>query len=343
MADEAAESSDRFPWKRKKQHDPRECGVRNCSNPAAGFVCSKRKGKTWWGPICAACCEKHSPHETPQSLEQVAMFRTGAKDVAKGLDLPVELVIELFKREGLDETGRRPASTGGSTAEVPQAQGGPETASAGANPSTEIVSSSDPRVEQATAVVAIPVDHLRQVGEGITAFEKEAKAFHIRDPAGMEVAKSLAQIAKAQNAELEDLRKTTVKPFDDAKKKVQAAFTPLIKRLGVLESSFKLAIMEAHARFQEQQDQALQAVQQAHQAGDGAGAALAVQQVQQLETQLPQGMSVRRDVSYEVDNLEEVPREYFVLNDRMVIDALRAGVQIPGIRLVYKEVPVLRS
>lgn len=342
MTEENVESKDRFPWKRKKQHDPRECSIRECSNPAAGFVCSKRKGKTWWGPICAACCEKHSPHETPQSLEQVAMFRSGAKDVAKGLDLPVELVLELFKREGLDEKGRRPAGearTGSSTAAAPQ----PETASAGANPATEVVAADDPRVEQATAVVAIPVEYLEQVGDGITAFEKEAKVFQIRDPSGLEVAKSLAQIAKAQNTELEDLRKTTVKPFDDAKKKVQEAFTPLIKRLGVLESSFKLAIMEAHARFQEQQDQALQEVHRAHQAGDGAGAALAVQQVQQLETQLPQGMSIRRDISFEVDNLEQVPREYFVLNDRMVIDALRAGTRIPGIRLVYKEVPVIRS
>jgi predicted lipoprotein len=51
---------------------------------------------------------------------------------------------------------------------------------------------------------------------------------------------------------------------------------------------------------------------------------------------------VRKEVDFEVEDLEKVPREYLMLDEKKVRAAVKAGVTIPGIKTITKDVLVTR-
>ena len=51
---------------------------------------------------------------------------------------------------------------------------------------------------------------------------------------------------------------------------------------------------------------------------------------------------VRKVPKVLVTDLSKIPRNFFTLNEREVLDSLKAGTAVPGAELVYEEVLVRR-
>jgi hypothetical protein len=327
---ETTEEQTLIPWKRKVFFPGDVCGVKDCSRPAEGYMTSTRKKKLWWGPICRDCSIGYTTHE-PYSLASVAQQRKGLEDLAAALDSPVDNVAGLLEEHGLDEFGKplhRPQNGVNGVARPAPA---------------DIVPPDDPALERATAVAVIPKQELAEVQAELVALRPRLDSFLIVDQAGMDLAANLTKMIKARWEALEARRKEAARPLDDAKKTVQAAFKPVLTELAELEQLLKQRMLEGQHRMNALQDAALAQAQQAYQQGDLNRAALATQHAQASGVDLSSGVSVRQILDFEVVDLNLVPREFFVLDGARVLHALRAGLEVPGIRRVLRESVAVRS
>jgi hypothetical protein len=368
-----------IPWKNKKQFHGEACAVQSCSAPADGFMSAIfPKIGLRYRPICLKCSIKFSTHK-PTPLQELARQRQGLADLAQILDSTPELVWSLLDEAGLTERGERRVPPGTAPLELsanPSPRGLDDTPSARAPDDTvrcadcgepqfqtpsgitcsnghggavsvirdaALVDSRGAKVQEASIAVVIPREKIETIKAEAEEALRQLQPFVIRDQKGMDLANTITQTVKAQYNELETLRKKTVKPINDAKKSAQDAFNPALNALAAIEELLKTRIAEAYRRIQAEQDAALQKVQVAYQQGDVQTAALATRQAQAAEIALPSGTSIRDIYDYVVEDINLVPREFLTIHDAAVRAALKAGLQIPGIRRTSHDSVTVRS
>ncbi len=143
--------------------------------------------------------------------------------------------------------------------------------------------------------------------------------------------------AKGKTKALEEMRDSVVKPMNTALKNLRSWFKPALDALGQYERGLKTKIAEAHAKKHARQQEALKAAAVASMAGDTETAAVAMEEATEQDFEPVKGLSMRHTWDCEVIDLDEVPREYMMMDVtkvKAVIRAHKGDVTIPGIRVI---------
>jgi hypothetical protein len=188
--------------------------------------------------------------------------------------------------------------------------------------------------------------------------EAQAKKYQVTDNVTsehiVELGARSAKLVKALTAD----RKERIEKEDKFVRAVNKLYKPLtdagarIKRIcgdkfGQYQAKVKLAeqkrekaAQEAQAKLQKQLDD------QAKEAGvEGVEAApITIPKAPGITRTETGSASVRKVWTWEVDHADDVPKEYWVLNDAMIEKQVKAGVRnIPGIKIFQKESTTFRT
>lgn len=121
-------------------------------------------------------------------------------------------------------------------------------------------------------------------------------------------------------------------------------FRPAKNKLALLEAILKGKIAHAKAVEASNNARALAEVAEAHRTGDTAAAAAAISQVRHQSN--VEGVATRVAWTWEIEDHEAVPREYLIVNDKM-LNSLCKGSEmpqgIPGIKFVQKNIVIVRG
>lgn len=296
-----------FNWKKKATFPQNQCGISGCKAKPDGYMPSTRKGQLWYGPICEKCSVKACGHK-PTLFSDLLLQRKGDEDLAKLLDIDMK-VLEEVKATHVDVV-ETPAEDMPSVLSI--------------------------------QVAAVPAEEIKKWTEQADAVLKTLESFHISDQMGIDLASELLRDVKTLWQVIETKRKVAGKPFRDQIKKIQAKYKAPQDKLLQAEEILKKKISESVERFQKAQMEAFYAAQAAFRAGDIQSTAMATEHAAANTVQLPDGLSQRTQLRWELVDLREVPPQFLVMqvNAEAVEQALAAGVtQIPGLRIF--EVPVL--
>jgi hypothetical protein len=146
---------------------------------------------------------------------------------------------------------------------------------------------------------------------------------------------------KASWKELEEKRTSVTGPILEAKRTVDEWFKPVQGPLKEAERILKEKISAYILARKAANEAAMLAAASAAQAGDGEAALVHVGAIQ--DAPRVAGISVKEVWDWEVENLDEVPREFLMLDERKVREAIwYADTQntpprpIPGLRFVLR-------
>lgn len=182
------------------------------------------------------------------------------------------------------------------------------------------------------------------------------------------VAAELVSLKKSRKV-VDDRRKAMTGPLDETKRQIMDLFRPMTDKLDALERRFKDALLaydreqerkaaelrrkaaeeqrqreeeaERERRFQAQRAARLAEQGKTDQAHEAAQAAAQVvtpppAPVVMAATPAARGIAYRTVYRYEVEDLEQVPREYLMLDERkvrQVVDSTLGQVKIAGLRI----------
>ena len=174
-----------------------------------------------------------------------------------------------------------------------------------------------------------------------------ARSLSVVDETSMEGATALLVFVAGAKKSLEEQRVFLVKPLNDHVKAINAKFKEWIFPL---DEADRLVRRKALGYQQEQETIRLEALRQAEEARV---ATLGEPDVEdQEEETLPDlverpsrtvtsdrgSTSVRKTWAFEVTDEDAVPREYLVIDDDVIVIAIRNGMRtIPGVRIYQKE------
>lgn len=191
------------------------------------------------------------------------------------------------------------------------------------------------------------------------------ESFTITSPVEFQQSADLLKLVKSRYNEIESKRKELVKPIDEAKKGLQDFFNPSLTRLKNAEMHIKSAIAswqnQERLRIAEQERKlrelalkeqqridgdALDAATEAHQKGDSAFAEEILNNVPQVgipaivsPDNKAQGISMRDNWKYRVIDVNLIPRDYMMPDDKLLTSIAKAkhdGIRIPGVEF-YNE------
>lgn len=146
---------------------------------------------------------------------------------------------------------------------------------------------------------------------------------------------------KASWKELEEKRTAVTGPLNEALRTVNDWFRPVQQPLKEAERILKEKISAFIIARKAANEAAMLAAASAAQAGDGEAALVHVGAIQ--DAPRVAGISVKEVWDWEVENLDEVPREFLTVDERKVREAIwyadtekRAPLPIPGLRFVLR-------
>jgi len=144
-------------------------------------------------------------------------------------------------------------------------------------------------------------------------------------------------------------RQALTKPLKDHAKNIEAMFRPTIVKLEDIDQKLRRKVLDfeqaaAQAAFEARAQLTAQAVEHAE-AGDHAMAAALAEEATQLEAATVAGsemgvggVSTGTTKTFKVVDFALIPREFFTLDDKKVLAAIRAGQEsIPGIEVVIEK------
>ena len=211
-----------------------------------------------------------------------------------------------------------------------------KTATKKEKPSTEVVAK-PPKAE------VVPLPNLTFMDEGRE--EELADDYEVMLEFEIESADDYAfasEQLKEDKAELkawETKEKSVTQDLSSALKKIRDLFRPRKKWLQKKEALWKEKMVEYDRRIHEQQRLALIEASRASKEGDRAAHQEALQRAAQAEVPSIEGVSTRYSLSFVVTNIDEVPRQFLVVDEGAVMDVIKehnGEVEIPGIEVVRK-------
>ena len=222
------------------------------------------------------------------------------------------------------------------------------------------IATSDPREYEQT----------KQLGVLISSAVAAAKGATVEDQQGVEWATA---VLGEHRALVEDLRVRFVKPLNDHVKVINAFFRQLDGPLAEADQGLRRGVLDYHARVEEKRRSleaertrlvaeaaakeaaALRALQQGSPETTGAlGAANAAHDRVDAAPGAPEPLrtvktvmgssTVRRVWTFEVLDLSAVPREFLLINKKVVDEAIAAGVrEVAGLHIFQRDDLVVRS
>lgn len=311
-------------WKKRRAFDGETCGYVDCDRKADGYVSGIRSTKEgeadrknlWFGPACTSCVRKHHPSLTPMPLAELARQRNGVSDLALVLDLEVGEVHKRLAAAGVNDRGvaiaQEPKQEEPVNAPI-QKQAGEE---------------------QHTVTVVVPYDVIGAVKGEMEGTLAALSTFSVRSQDQMNYASNYLQRVKGLYNDLDARRKDVGKPFRKQIDAVQAYFKPALEALSQVETQLKAKIQEGLAWSQQTTAQSYQQAQQALTSGDVQGVAIATQQAMGADMALPQGLSTRSKIRFEVIDASQLPGQFWSPDPAKIQAAIDAGyTSIPGVRI----------
>lgn len=163
--------------------------------------------------------------------------------------------------------------------------------------------------------------------------------------ADLEFAAQILREVKGKKKRLEDERKRATGPLNETLKVIRGWFKPPIDAYGNVEAVIKKKIADYHTHQAEIARQELLAAGQASLAGDVHAGAAGMQRAQQARVEPVQGMTTREAWTYEVTDVNAIPRSFLQPNHAMILKHIqdqKGHVAIPGIKPVKKVIVVSR-
>ncbi len=170
----------------------------------------------------------------------------------------------------------------------------------------------------------------------------------LRDPESLIETQEQAQFAadmmndiKRRAKELEAVEKHLSFSFLEGLDKIKALFRPARQAAREAEQLLKAKIQDSNKRRAEETSRALRETQAAVQRGDQAAAQAAIVRIQPVEKLA--GVTVRKVWKFRVVNVNQVPVDYWQINETAVRDSMRAMVnagqtpEIPGVEFYQEE------
>lgn len=133
---------------------------------------------------------------------------------------------------------------------------------------------------------------------------------------------------KARAKDLKAKRDEVVKPLKDAVKTVDALFKEPLKQFETAEGMLKDSLASYITSSTVEQERLLTA---AMETGGTEGTAM-VQRAAALATPAVEGIQTRSVMKFEIENFEDIPREFLKVDDAKVRAAVRVGDHVPGVR-----------
>lgn len=180
---------------------------------------------------------------------------------------------------------------------------------------------------------------LRKQAEAYNNMLAQFEAFNIVDIETYQFACDQLKAVKGQYKVWDEQEHTITKPINDGLKKARDLFRPVKSALESLERVLKGKIGAFDLAQQQEKQLALNEAAKALQAPQTQAQGLALLQQASAEAPKVQGVSTRRQVSFQILNPNLVPREYCSVDEskiRAVVKLGGAGTRIPGVR-VYEE------
>lgn len=172
------------------------------------------------------------------------------------------------------------------------------------------------------------------------------RALEISSPEDREFAGGLLREVKAQHKEYEQRRKDVVQPLNQVVRTINGWFKPITSTFKEAEQLLKTKLAAAVGKMAEEQ-RALQLT--AAEASTPKEASEILAQLREApKAELPAGMHSTFTWKFEVEDLEEVPREFLAVDSVRVAVYIKAckerGIDplIPGIRFYQKETVTVR-
>ncbi len=323
-------------WKRKAYFDGTECGYKDCSRKAEGYVSGTKPTKggsqnaVWYGPACSSCCTKWHDSLRPMPIALLAQNRKGASDLANVLDIEVGDALKRLAEAGVDEKGQP----------VQQQNAAPMA------PNVAITTTQQPGTWIAADPIQIPDQELAGGLAYVNGVLQQLANWHIMSQADMDYADDFMKKLKALWKASEEQRKELGRPWREKLELIQDYYKPYLNALKQGETVLKQRIVEGNARAEAARQAAYLAAQSAYQQGDMQSVAVATQQAVAADIAVPQGTSIRTVFVGEIVDLSQLPQEFWSWVPDLV--KVQAAVdlghrQIPGCRIYETNVVAARS
>jgi len=168
-------------------------------------------------------------------------------------------------------------------------------------------------------------------------------AYEIQSQEDMEYANTLLGEIKTLAKALESERTAVTKPINAALKGINGWFKPVAELYAQAEKILKEKIAEAVASTMQAQDEALALIASVD--GESPCEVLALAHGEAL-IDLPDNVSVREEIDFEIEDAALVPRKFCVPDTRLLKaygQALGISAVVPGVRYFTKRVVTQRS
>jgi hypothetical protein len=191
----------------------------------------------------------------------------------------------------------------------------------------------------------------------IDALAMACKNIVINNDESLERGKVLAKEARKIEQFIEEKRKEATKPLLDKKKQIDDfakhltnelnnAVKPLRAQIQKYEEEKERQRLEELRRIEEDRRRQEEALRVAQQQGD-VEQITKIQEISELEAKAAElsekSSSLRMIWTFEVENINLVPKEYMLLDETAVRRAIQAGVrEIPGLRIFQKPSLVIK-
>ncbi len=153
----------------------------------------------------------------------------------------------------------------------------------------------------------------------------------------LNLAAELLRKVKAKFKELDGQRKSVVEPINKSVKTINGWFKPVLDVLRNTEKVLKKKMATATEEAFERRRATLQEAGAKSLAGDTAGARVLMTQAHGDELEPPKGISFTHTYSYEILDMDLIPRKFLAVDDVAVMAVVKAdkeATDIPGIKVV---------
>jgi hypothetical protein len=146
--------------------------------------------------------------------------------------------------------------------------------------------------------------------------------------------------AQQQLGYYEKARKRLTRPLLQAKQEVDGIFKPITTAMAQVKAALAAKLKAYDLRAEQERRAALAAIEQAHAQRNQAAVEHHAQALQAPPPSL-QGVHTRKRWTYRVTDAALVPRQFLMVDDRLVRNAIKAGARVvPGLE-IFEETSVV--
>jgi len=159
-----------------------------------------------------------------------------------------------------------------------------------------------------------------------------ADALEIKgDEQNAEAVAFLASIKKL-GKEVKEHRLSITRPMDEAKKKVMNLFAPFLDAIEKAEKTAKKKMVDYRREVEAERRRIEEENAKKLKETESHGMEAFPELEKPVEQPKTKGQSFRVVRKWEVGNMGKIPSDYFVLDEKKINAAVKAGISIPGIR-----------